>query len=166
MYLKNTAGQHLPFALVNATTGAALTGATCTVKRCIDGGDQADATGSVTEKAGGQYDLALSQADVNGNQIGILITASGAIPVHFTLVTEDSVATSFADRLLTRDWTSITATVAARSVLNALRFLRNKWYGSGGDIIITKEDDSTEAWRGTPTTDAGANPVTAFDPST
>ena len=87
MYRKNVAGQNLPFALVNAATGAALTGATVTARRSIDGGAQASATGTVSELANGQYNLALSQADTNGNHIGILLTATNAIPAHFTLVT-------------------------------------------------------------------------------
>jgi hypothetical protein len=86
-YRKNVASQNLPFCLVNASTGAALTGATVTARRSIDGGAQANATGSVSELANGQYNLALSQADTNGNQIGILLTATGAIPAHFVLVT-------------------------------------------------------------------------------
>lgn len=84
---KNVAGQHLPFALVNASDGAALPGATVTVLRCIDGGAQAAATGTVSEKGNGQYDFAPSAADVNGNQVGFLITAPGAIPAHLTLIT-------------------------------------------------------------------------------
>lgn len=87
MYRKNVASQHLPFCLVNASSGAALTGATVTARRSLDGAAQASATGSVSELGNGQYNLALSQADTNGNQIGILLTATNAIPVHFTLVT-------------------------------------------------------------------------------
>lgn len=86
MYRKNVASQNLAFALVNASTGAALTGATVTARRSIDGGAQASATGSVSELGNGQYNLALSQADTNGNHIGILLTATNAIPVHFSLV--------------------------------------------------------------------------------
>jgi hypothetical protein len=86
MYRRNIAGQNLPFSMVSATTGAALTGLTVTVKTCIDGADQAAATGTVTEKGLGQYNLALSQADTNGNQIGYLFTATGAIPVHIAVV--------------------------------------------------------------------------------
>lgn len=87
MYRKNVSGQYLYFGLLNATTGAALTGATVTAKRSIDGGAQASATGTVTEDAGGQYHLALSQADTNGNDIGYLFTATSAIPVNISVVT-------------------------------------------------------------------------------
>lgn len=87
MYRKNVAGQFLYFALVNATTGAALTGATVTAKRSIDGAAQASCTGTVAEDAGGQYHIALSQADTNGNNIGYLFTAANAIPVNISIVT-------------------------------------------------------------------------------
>ncbi len=87
MYRKNVAGQYLYFTLVNATSGAALTGATVTAKRGIDGAAQASCTGTVTEDAGGQYHIALSQADTNGNNIGYLFTATNAIPVNISIVT-------------------------------------------------------------------------------
>jgi hypothetical protein len=87
MLRKNTSGQYVYFALVNATTGAALTGATVTGKRSIDGAAQGSVTGTITEDAGGQYHLALSQADTNGNDIGYLFTATNAIPVSIMVVT-------------------------------------------------------------------------------
>jgi hypothetical protein len=48
MWRKNTAGQVVCFCLINASTGAALTGATVTVRRCLDG-TFAAANGTVTE---------------------------------------------------------------------------------------------------------------------
>lgn len=76
--------------------------------------------------------------------------------------------TSIADALLKRDWTLVTGE-AARSVLNALRFLRNKWVvdlitATTGTLSVKKEDDSTEAWNGTVTA-ADKNPVTSIDPA-
>ncbi len=71
--------------------------------------------------------------------------------------------TNIADALLKRDWTAVTGE-AARSVLNALRFLRNKWSVASGTLTVTKEDDTTSAWTGTVTTDSGAEPVTGVDP--
>lgn len=88
MYRKNVASQFLCFTLVNASTGVILTGATVTAKRSIDGGAQASVTGTVSEKSSsGQYELAMSQADTNGNNIGFLFTASSAIPVSIAIVT-------------------------------------------------------------------------------
>lgn len=73
-------------------------------------------------------------------------------------------ATENADEVLTRDWTSVTGE-AARSVLNALRFLRNKWSVAGTTLTVTEEDDSTPAWTAALTTNAAADPVTGSDPS-
>lgn len=73
---------------------------------------------------------------------------------------------NIADALLKRDWTAVTGE-AARSVLNALRFLRNKWSVSGTTLTVTKEDDSTSAWTATLTTTAasGADVITSSDPT-
>lgn len=87
MYRKNVAGQHVCFGLVNAATGAALTGASVTAFRSIDGAAQASVTGTVTEQGNGQYSLALSQADTNGNNIAYLFTASNAILVNINIIT-------------------------------------------------------------------------------
>lgn len=73
-------------------------------------------------------------------------------------------ATENADALLKRDWTAVTGE-AARCVLNALRFLRNKWAISGTTLTVTSEDDATTAWSATLTTAASADPVTGVDPS-
>lgn len=72
--------------------------------------------------------------------------------------------TSIADALLKRDWTSVSGE-ASRSVLNALRFLRNKWSISGSTLTVTEEDDSTTAWTGALTTSSSADSVTGVDPS-
>ena len=83
MLRKNTASQFLHFAGVNATTGAALTGATFSYRRCIDGTFAAGG-GTITEDTGtGFYKVALAQADTNGNNLGFFFTASTAVPVYF-----------------------------------------------------------------------------------
>jgi hypothetical protein len=66
--------------------------------------------------------------------------------------------------ILKTDWTGITGE-ADRSVLNALRFLRNKWSITGTTLTVRKEDDSTSAWTSALTTDAAAAPITASDPA-
>ena len=90
---KNAAGQGLGFTLVNATTGAIVTGATVTVVRCIDG-TFAAATGTVTESSG-HYWFTMSQADTNGDDISFLFTATGAVPVEKTIVTTKSTAVGY-----------------------------------------------------------------------
>lgn len=73
-------------------------------------------------------------------------------------------ATEIADEILTRDWTAVSGE-AARSVLNALRFLRNKWDVTAGTLTVTKEDDTAVAWSAALTTAAGASPITGSDPA-
>lgn len=69
-----------------------------------------------------------------------------------------------ADGVLKRDWTQIVGE-ASRSLLTAVRFLRNKWSISGTTLTITKEDDSTTAWTSELTGDASANHVVSSDPN-
>lgn len=76
----------------------------------------------------------------------------------------DPTANDVADAVLKRDWTSVSGE-AARSVLNALRFLRNKWAISGSTLTVKEEDDSTTAWTSDLTVDVDADPVTASDPT-
>lgn len=73
-------------------------------------------------------------------------------------------ATENADALLNRDMSAVSDT-NARTPLNALRFLRNKWSVTGSTLTVTKEDDATSAWTATLTGDAGADPVTGSDPA-
>lgn len=80
----------------------------------------------------------------------------------FTLTSAEH--TNIADALLKRDWTAV-AGEASRSVLNALRRLRNKWAITGAVLSVKKEDDAAEAWNATLSTTEDADPVTGFDPS-
>lgn len=75
-----------------------------------------------------------------------------------------AVTATIADALLTRDWTLVSGE-AARSVLNALRFLRNKWTVVGTTLTVMKEDDVATGWTAVVTTDAAATPITASDPA-
>jgi len=69
-----------------------------------------------------------------------------------------------ADGLLKRDMSAVTGE-AARSPLNALRFLRNKWSLVSTTLTVTKEDDTTTAWTGSVGSTVGADPVTSVDPT-
>jgi len=108
---------------------------------------------------GGRLDLILdaraSQASVDELPTNAeLASALGDIPT----------ATENADALLNRDMSAVSDTTA-RSPLNALRFLRNKWSISGTTLTVTKEDDAAAAWTATVSTTAGADPVTGNDPA-
>jgi hypothetical protein len=81
MLRKNVAAQVLTFCLVNATTGAPLTGASVTVVVALDG-TQAAGAGTVTELGTGQYKYVPTQAETNGITVGFGFTASNAVPVN------------------------------------------------------------------------------------
>jgi hypothetical protein len=95
-----------------------------------------------------------------GNVIPTVTTLTNK--AGFTL--DSAEHTNIADALLKRDLSVVTGE-AARSPLNAIRFLRNKWSISGTTLTVTKEDDATAAWTSTITATPGADPVTANDPA-
>lgn len=86
------------------------------------------------------------------------------LPAAPSAVSDIPTATQNADALLKRDMSSVTGE-AARSPLNALRFLRNKWGVAAGTLTVTKEDDTTSAWTATVSTDAAAVPIIGSDPA-
>lgn len=73
-------------------------------------------------------------------------------------------ATENADALLKRDMSAVTGE-AARSPLNALRFLRNKWAVAASTLTVTKEDDTTTAWTATVSSNPSADPIVGSDPT-
>lgn len=130
-------------------------------------------------------DAALTEADNYWND-SVLLIVSGTIAGQARLITDfdaasDTVTVShpFTSAvgtnnyvilpagfvgLFTQDMTQLTGE-ASRSLLNAVRFLRNKWSIAAGTLTVTKEDDTTSAWTSALTTDAAADPVTASDPA-
>lgn len=76
----------------------------------------------------------------------------------------DPTAIEVADALLTRDWTAVSGE-AARSVLNALRSLRNKVATDATTLTVYEEDDATPAWSAALTTSGSAEPITEVDPA-
>lgn len=82
------------------------------------------------------------------------------LPASPAATSDIPTAVQNADALLTRDWTSVSAP-ASRSVLNALRFLRNKFSTTAtpGSVTVFKEDDTTVAFTKTVTTDPAAAPI-------
>jgi len=122
---------------------------------------------------GGRLDLILAAIVDDTGTSGVVIADSAitaakiaADAIGASELAADA-ATEIADALLKRDWTSVSGE-AARSVLNALRFLRNRVVidSDAGTISIKKEDDSTEAWAGDITSDASTSPIVEIDPTT
>ena len=85
---KNVASQNITFVMVNASTGAADTGATVTVYVTKDNGAQATGVGTVTNSGHGQYNYAPTQAETNATDVGFLFTATGDIPVNYDFHTD------------------------------------------------------------------------------
>lgn len=69
-----------------------------------------------------------------------------------------------ADAILKRDLSAVVG-ASARSLLNAVRALRNRVTVSSGTMTVYAEDDSTTAWTAAVTENASANPVTGIDPA-
>ena len=86
------------------------------------------------------------------------------LPANPAAVSDIPTATQNADALLNRDMSAVSDT-NARSPLNALRFLRNKWSVASSTLTVTKENDTTTAWTGTVSTSPGADPVVGNDPA-
>lgn len=70
-----------------------------------------------------------------------------------------------ADKLLGRNLAG--GSDSGRTVKDALRALRNKvdTVSVPGSVVVFAEDDTTEAWRATITTDGSASPVVTVDPT-
>jgi hypothetical protein len=72
---------------------------------------------------------------------------------------------SIADAILTFDWTAVTSSISNFSVLNALRYLRNRRYVDGANVLhVRNEDNSADAWSADVTPDASADLITEVDP--
>ena len=77
--LKNTASQYIAFNAVSSTDGSAITTGTPTVYYTIDGGTQATSTNTAVHEGNGQWSLALTQAETNGDHITYTMVLTNAI---------------------------------------------------------------------------------------
>jgi hypothetical protein len=168
------------------TPKTGLTIANTDIKLVVNGGASANKnSGGGTHRVNGVYGVTFDATDTaTVGEMEVSVVVSGALPVFdkftvleeavydalfaasaagYAAVADIPTATQNADALLKRDWTAVSGE-AARSVLNALRWLRNRWGISGGTLTVYKEDDSTSAWTAA-TTQTASNPTTASDPS-
>lgn len=90
-----------------------------------------------------------------------LTTVEGKIDTIDTNV--DALPTTVSEAIFKLDLSTLTGE-ASRSLLNGIRFLRNKWSISGTTLTVYKEDDTTSAWTSTISSGA-ANPITGNDPA-
>jgi hypothetical protein len=115
---KNVASQHVSFALVVASTGAALVGATPAGYLSKDGGGQAALIGSFTGLGNGQYDYAPTQAETNANELGFLFTAATAVPVGMTIYTTAADPSNAASLGLTNLDAAVTSRATQANILS------------------------------------------------
>jgi hypothetical protein len=87
VFAKNKALSAFVFPLIDGA-GAAVTGASVTAQRSIDGGALAACANSVAEISAGLYKIDLAATDLNGTTIELLFTAVGALDAHFEIVTQ------------------------------------------------------------------------------
>lgn len=109
-------------------------------------------------------DGAIDAATFAAGAITAAVIATGAIDADALAA---DAGTEIADAVLNRDMATGTDSGSAtvRTIRQALRFLRNKWTLTTGTLSVKKEDDTTESWAATVTTDALADLVTAVDPA-
>lgn len=182
-FKRNTAVTGFTVVLLSATDGSVITSGTPAVYVTKDGGTQAAIAGSATHEGNGQWSFNLTANEMDADVVGLLVTVTGGIAVNHTLRTDTSLisevhedtgttgvvisnatALQIADALLNRDMSAV-ADTNARTPLNALRFMRNRYSVAGTTLTVTKEDDTTTAWTSTLTVDANADPVTGSDPA-
>lgn len=92
---------------------------------------------------------------------------SGVGVVNANITNVDAAATKdIADGILDRDMAVgvDSGSDSVRTVRQALRFLRNRWYIDGGVLYVMKEDDSNTSWTAIPLTDISAEPITGVNP--
>lgn len=121
---------------------------------------------SETPAASGQVQIPLSAAETNAVHLGIRgIDQAGAEwdDWYYSVFTETDTIGALANSILGMDFSTVTG-AAARSLLNAARFLRNRWAIAAGTLTVYEEDDATQAWAGAVST-AVSNPVDEIDPA-
>jgi hypothetical protein len=120
-------------------------------------------TGAVGSVTGAVGSVTAGVSVANG---GIATTSFAAGAIDAASIAVDAGA-EIADAVLLRklDRTGTGTDVAQeRTVVNALRAIRNKASIAAGTLTVTKEDDTTAAWTAAVTTTAG-NPVSGIDPT-
>ena len=93
---------------------------------------------------------------------GISAAAFAANAITATAV-DTSTRAVLANTTLGYDFSAVSQ-AASRSLLEANRFLRNRRFFSGGSLVVTQEDDTTQAWSAVVQTSSQVEAVTAIDP--
>jgi hypothetical protein len=107
-----------------------------------------------------RFDIPNAAFAAGADWVGVQVRVAGAFNVDAQFAIQS--AALIPDQILKRDFAAVTGE-ASRSVLNALRPLRNRWTRTATIYSVKKEDDNTEAWSAAVSVQAG-DPVTAIDP--
>jgi hypothetical protein len=128
---KNVASQFVAFQAVSSTDGSAVTTGTPVCYYTIDGGTQGTSTNTAAHEGNGQWSLALTQAETNGNHIVYTFTVTGAISqsVNVYPVGYDETATN-----LPSDVVSISGDSTAADNLEAA--CDGTTYNIGGGAVV------------------------------
>jgi hypothetical protein len=190
MYLKKYATETtIMFPLIDAGTSnlagsGDYTYAAGDIKVSKDGGAAANCTNSPSVVAmgnGNYWKLVLTAAEMTAGQITVTISdaATKAIEDQVVMIqtygeysgsaTPDVDTLVFADGVFRRSLGAVSesspSTLPARSLLNAIRFLRNRWTVASGTLTVYKEDDATSAWTAALGTTPTADAITSSDPA-
>lgn len=153
-------GARSAFARLGAPAGASVSADIAAIEAQTD---DIGAAGAGLTALASAADLA-TVAGYLDTEIAAIKAKTDNLPAAPAAVGDIPTATQNADALLNRDMSAVSDT-NARSPLNALRFLRNKWSVAAGTLTVTKENDSTSAWTAAISTDAAAVPVIGSDPA-
>jgi hypothetical protein len=104
---KNISGQIVAFQAINSTDGSDVTTGSPVVYYTIDGGTQAQTTASAVHEGHGQWTVALTQAETNGDHIAFSFVLSGAISQTINVYT------------INADITNLDAAITTRSTFNS-----------------------------------------------
>ncbi len=120
------------------------------------------AVASVTGNVGGSVGSVTANVNTNANATETAIKAkTDNLPASPAAVSDIPTAVENCDTLLKRDWTAIVGSPAARSVWNALRFLRNRFSTSAtpGVVSVYDETDTVVVYTKTVVTSAASEPI-------
>lgn len=87
MVKRNQPLSGVPFALVDRSTGEAITSGTATAYIVKDGGTQAETTNAPVHKGNGQWTVNLTSAEMDAALVGVLVTHPSAVPINLTFST-------------------------------------------------------------------------------
>jgi len=125
---------------------------------------EGDGGGSVDYSTDGVVMYTPLQAETDYSSFILIASKTGCIPVGITVLTADGAADALSlqidaipGAILGYDWEDFVGDPPDRSMLNALRHIRNRWIIVGLTKSVMKEDDVTVAFTTTITADSNGN---------